>query len=121
MPDTSERSIRSVFRDIGSDVDRIVRAELRIAIAEVRAGVAAAGDASRLLIAGAMCALLAATFLLLAVMFALRSIMPLWLAALLIALLVGVAATGLLLAGRTRLSLGHTARQTGPTLTGIVS
>ena len=117
MTERDERSIRSVLRDIGADIDRIVRAELRFAVAEFRVGLHTASDASRMLIAGVICALLAATFFLLGIMFALGLVMPLWLSALLIALLVGTAAALLLTAGRARLSAGRAAAS--PTLTPV--
>lgn len=117
MIDSDERSIRSVVRDIGADIDRIVRAELRFAISEFRVELQTAGDASRMLIAGVICAMLAATFFLLGIMFALGLVMPLWLSALLIALLVGTAAALLLTAGRARLSAGRAQRS--PVLTTV--
>lgn len=100
----SERSFGTVIRDIGGNVDRIVRAELRMAIAELRDGVDAAGSASRFLIAGIALAVLAAAFVLLSVMLALGRIMPMWIAALAVSAVAGVAATLLLLEGRSRIA-----------------
>ena len=104
MSDDPERSFGAVIRDIGGNVDRIVRAELRFAAAELRHGLNAAGAGALLVLAGALCATLAVGFLLLGVMFALSLIMPTWAAALVVALAVGVAATLLLVAGRKRLT-----------------
>lgn len=99
----SERSFGAVIRDIGGNVTRIIRAELRFVVAELRVGFHAASAGLILLLAGALCATLAVGFLLLGAMFALSVVMPTWVAALLIALLVGVAALFLVVAGRARL------------------
>ena len=50
MSAASERSFGAVVRDIGGNIDRIVRAELRMAIAEVQVGVRAAGGAALVLV-----------------------------------------------------------------------
>ena len=102
MSATADRSLGTVVRDIGGNVDRIVRAELNHALAEVRGRLDAAGDASRPLIAGAICAALAAGFLLLSIMFGLSIVMPQWLAALVVAVAAAVAAAVLLTSGRAR-------------------
>ena len=99
----SERSFGAVIRDIGGNVTRIIRAELRFVVAELRVGLHATSAGLNLVLAGALCATLAVGFLLLGAMFALSLVMPTWRAALLIALLVAVAALFLLLAGRARL------------------
>ena len=99
-----ERSFGSVVRDIGGNVGRIVRAELRFVIAELRVAMAAAGGAALLILAGVACATLAAAFLLLGSMFALAIVMPTWLAALVVATVAGTAAVVLLVTGRERLS-----------------
>lgn len=103
MSAAEERSFGAVVRDIGGNVDRIVRAELRFAIAEVRATLQAAGAGAMLILAGAACATLAGAFLLLAIMFALSLVMPTWLAALVVALAVGAAGVALIIAGRGRI------------------
>lgn len=82
-----ERSIGTMVRDIGGNVDRIVRAELRFAIAELRHRLEAFRRESVLLVAGVVAATLAAAFVLLGGMFGLARVMPLWLAAIVIAAL----------------------------------
>ncbi len=99
-----ERSFGAVIRDIGGNVDRIIRAELRFAAAELRQGMEAAGEGALYVLAGALCATLAIGFLLLGLMFALATIMPIWVAAFVVALLVGGGATALLVAGRSKLT-----------------
>lgn len=82
-----ERSIGTMVRDIGGNVDRIVRAELRFAVAELRLRLEAFKSESVLLVAGVGAAALAAVFILLGGMFGLAHVMPLWLSAIVIAAL----------------------------------
>lgn len=99
-----ERSIGTVVRDIGGNVDRIVRAELRVAVAELRTRLDAFGDVSLLVVAGVVAAALAALFILLAGMFALARVVPQWLAALMISALPGAVAAALFMYSRAQLS-----------------
>ena len=98
-----ERSIGTMVRDIGGNVDRIVRAELQFAVAELRLRLEAFGDVSMLVVAGIVAATLAALFILLAGMFALALVVPQWLAALVIAALPGAIAAALFLHSRAQL------------------
>ena len=102
MSAAPERSIGAVVRDISGNLERIVRGELRFAIAELHVRMQEAGSAAMLLAAGALCAMLAAAFLLLGVMFALAIVMPLWLAALVVGTVVAAGAGALFIAGRAR-------------------
>jgi len=98
------RSVGSVVRDIGENVDRIARAELQLAIAGLRLRIEAIGEVSALLVAAAAAAVLALQFALLGGMFALARLMPFWLAALAIAAVPGTVAVVLLLRGRVHLT-----------------
>ncbi len=102
MSERGERSIGAVVRDIGSNVDRIVRAEMGLAVAELRLQVEAVRNVSGILVAGVVAAVLAAAFLLLGAMFALARLMPLWLAALVVAALSGALAAALLIRFRAQ-------------------
>ena len=102
MSERGERSIGAVVRDIGSNVDRIVRAEMGLAVAELRLRVEAVRNVSGILVAGVVAAVLAAAFLLLGAMFALARLMPLWLAALVVAALSGALAAALLIRFRAQ-------------------
>ncbi|MFA6167551.1 MAG: phage holin family protein [Gemmatimonadaceae bacterium] len=95
-------SISSVVRDIGGNLDRIARTELRLAVAGLRSRIEEYGEFSVYLVAAAVAAAAAGLFLLLGAMFALASVMPLWLAALVIATMPGVAAAALYLYGRAQ-------------------
>ena len=100
MSADSERSVGAVIRDIGGNVDRIVRAELQVAIAELREMLQVAKQISVLVVLGVVSAIFSLGFLLLSGMFALAHLMPFWLAAMVIALVCGVAAAIILLAAR---------------------
>jgi hypothetical protein len=99
-----ERSIGTVVRDIGGNVDRIVRAELRFAVAELRLRLEAFRGESVLLVAGVAAGALAATFILLGGMFGLARVMPLWLAAMVIAVLPAAVAAALFLRVRAQMA-----------------
>jgi uncharacterized membrane protein YqjE len=92
MSADTDRSLGAVVRDIGGNVDRIVRAELQVALAEMRQALDFAKQVSALVVAGAVCATLTLGFFLLGVMFALSIVMPLWGAAMLVALACGIVA-----------------------------
>jgi hypothetical protein len=98
----AERSFSSVVLDIGGNVDRIVRAELQCAVADLQLGMEAAAEASRHIIISMVCAALAAGFMLLGGMFALSAIMPTWLASLAVALFAALAAALFFAVGRAR-------------------
>lgn len=102
-----ERSIGTMVRDIGGNVDRIVRAELRFAVAELRLRLEAFRSESVLLVAGAAVATLAATFVLLSGMFGLARVMPMWLAALTIAALLATIAAALFIRVRAQIARRH--------------
>ncbi|MHB8837817.1 MAG: phage holin family protein [Gemmatimonadaceae bacterium] len=100
----TEDTIGAVMRDIGGNVDRIARTELRLAIAGLRSRIESYRESSVLLAAAAVCATIAALFVLLGGMFALAGVLPLWLAALVIAALPGGGAAALYLYGRAQLA-----------------
>jgi hypothetical protein len=100
-------SISAVVRDIGGNVDRIARTELRLAIAGLRARMEEYGEVSAFLVTAAVAATVAALFVLLGAMFALAGLLPLWLAALVIATLPGAAAAVLYVHGRAHLAETH--------------
>jgi VIT1/CCC1 family predicted Fe2+/Mn2+ transporter len=77
-----ERSLTDVLIDIGQDVQDILRAEIRLAQWEMRERLQSAGA---LIALGVIASLLCAFFVLLAVLYGLRMLMPPWAAALCIA------------------------------------
>jgi hypothetical protein len=96
-------SISSVVRDIGGNVDRIARTELKLAIAGLRSRLEEYGEVSVFLVAAAVAATVAVLFVLLGAMFALASLLPLWLAAFAIATIPSAAAMVLYVHGRAQL------------------
>lgn len=95
-------SFGSVMRDIGGNLDRLARTELQLVVAGLRLRIEEYGEVSIYLGAAALAAAVAGFFVLLGAMFALATVIPLWLAALVIATIPGVAAAALYLYGRAQ-------------------
>jgi uncharacterized membrane protein YqjE len=83
MNDT-DRPISSVLSDIVGNVQHIVRAEVKLAKAEVQEEFAKAKRGMIFLAAGGMAAALAVVFILLAAVYALALVWPMWAAALVV-------------------------------------
>ncbi|MDP1889471.1 MAG: phage holin family protein [Gemmatimonadaceae bacterium] len=96
-------SISAVLRDIGDNVDRIARSELRLVVAGLRSRIREYGEVSVYFAAAAVAATVAGLFVLLGAMFALAKVLPLWLAALVIAAILVAAAAALYYHGRAQL------------------
>lgn len=88
-----ERPISAVLHDIVSNVQDIVRSEVRLAKTEVREELAKSGAASVWVVLGAFMFLLSAVFILLAIVYAMSTVMPVWAAALIVGVGEGVMAT----------------------------
>lgn len=98
---SAERPIFAMVQDIVSNVQTLVRAEIRLARTEIAEELDEARAAGILFAAGAVAALLSLAFLLASVMFALRLVMPSWAAALIVGLgAAGAAAICLVLGGK---------------------
>lgn len=82
--DDTDRPISSVLSDIVGNVQHIVRAEVKLATAEVREEIGKAKRGMIFLVAGGMAAALAAVFILLAAVYALALVWPPWAAALVV-------------------------------------
>ncbi len=78
---TMDRSIGSILQDIVGNVQSIVRSEVRLAKTEIREEARAAGAAMVRTGIGAGLAFFAAFFVLLGVVYALGLLVPLWMAA----------------------------------------
>lgn len=102
-----ERSLADVLHDIAANVQDIVRSELRLASVEIRQELAKAASAGKVAAAGGVLALFALAFLLLAAVYALALVMPQWLAALTVAIVLAIAGSILISAGSKRLKLIH--------------
>jgi len=98
MNDT-DRPISSVLSDIVGNVQHIVRAEVKLAKAEVQEEIGKARRGMIFLAAGGMAAALAAVFILLAAVYALALVWPLWAAALVVGAGAGLAGYAVLTSG----------------------
>jgi len=101
IPET--KPLSGLLRDVLTDLQEIVRSEVRLARAEVREEAGKAANAGKLSAAGAVFALYGGGFLLLAIVRLLETQMATWLSALLVAVASGILGAALLAAGRKRL------------------
>jgi uncharacterized membrane protein YqjE len=113
----SGRSIAGVLQDILTNVQTIIRAEVRLAKAEVRDEATKAISSAIWLFAGAVTAVCALTFALWTVAYALATVWPMWAAALAVAVVLGAASALLITAGVKRLKrVSPVPRQTVDTI-----
>jgi VIT1/CCC1 family predicted Fe2+/Mn2+ transporter len=98
----TDRSVTDVLVDIGHNAQDLLRAEIQLAQSEVRDRLLEARPAGVLFAVGAAAALLGGLFLLLALLFALRLLMPAWAAAGCIAAVLAITATIALTTGVRR-------------------
>ena len=99
-----ERSMGGLLSDIVSDLQGIVRAEVRLAREEVKEELASARRGAMFLAGGALVLVLCMGLILLALVYALATIWPPWAAALAVAGLAGVVGVALVTAGRRAFS-----------------
>jgi hypothetical protein len=104
-----ERTFGALVRDIGGSAERIVRTDVRIAIAEARHDAAAVGAVTVVAGAGAMAAALAAGCLLYAAIALLSQRLPAWESALIVGAGVTVVAGVLVASAASQLSRAFTA------------
>jgi uncharacterized membrane protein YqjE len=98
-----ERPMADVFRDIITNVQEMIRSEVRLARVEIREETSKTMRAGAMLGAGAVMALFAAGFLLTCIAQFLSLYMPDWGAALVVAVLMGIPGAVLIMKGRERL------------------
>ncbi|MCC6861833.1 MAG: phage holin family protein [Bryobacterales bacterium] len=103
----AERSTADLVRDIIGSVQEIIRSEVRLAAAETREKAVDAGKSAGLLAAGGIVALYAAAFALVFIYNVLSNLMWPWLSALILAVVLGVAALGMIERGRRKLKEVH--------------
>jgi uncharacterized membrane protein YqjE len=101
------RSFSDVLQDVVSNVQEIVRSEVRLAKTEIREEVAKAKSSALLLGAGAVTVIFATLFLLLVIVYALALVMPSWAAALIVGAALAVVASVMLTAGIKRFKQIH--------------
>ncbi len=99
MPVEQGGSIASVFQNIVGNIEQIVRSEVRLAKAEVYEEIGKAGTSAKSIAIGAVCGLYAFGLLLLCIIYALTTVVPAWVAALIVAAVLGFFATVLISGG----------------------
>ena len=112
----SIRSIPEILKDVLTNFQDIVRAEVRLAKAELGEELSSARSAGLMIGVGAVAAIFSALFLLLACMYVLGRVMPNWAAALIVAAAVGVAAAVTLGIGLKRFKTIQAAPKTSASL-----
>lgn len=95
----SERPVTDVLRDILQNLQEMVRAEMRLARAEIRSDLSQAASSGLWIAAGSLAALCSLMFLLWSASYALATVMAMWAAALLVAVVVGIIAAVSIVAG----------------------
>jgi hypothetical protein len=110
------RSIPEILQDVLTNFQDIVRAEMRLARAELTEELSAARSGGILVGVGAVAAIFSVLFLLLGCVYALGRVMPDWAAALIVAAAVGVAAAVTLSLGLQRFKTIQAAPKTAASL-----
>jgi uncharacterized membrane protein YqjE len=110
------RSIPEILQDVLTNIQDIVRAEVRLAKAELGEELNRARSGGLLIGVGAVAAIFSTLFLLLACVYALVLVVPNWAAALIVAAAVGVAAAVTLGLGLKRLKTIQAAPKTSASL-----
>jgi len=98
----TERSISVVLQDIVRDIQEIVRSEVRLAKTELHEELTKTRSASLLIDLGAASGVFSMLFALLTIVYALSIVIPAWLAALCVAVGIGVVAAATIIAGLRR-------------------
>lgn len=98
-----QRTASELLQDVMHDVSDVVRGEIRLAKAEVSEKTAKAGKAAGMFGAAAVCGLMACAALVAAGIAALALVMPVWLAAAIMAVLLGGAGGAAYAGGRAKL------------------
>jgi uncharacterized membrane protein YqjE len=102
-----DRSLSDVFQDIVRNVQEIIRAEIALAKTEVREEASKVVSSLAWTIGGTLSVILAVIFILWTAAYALGLIWPMWLATLVVAGVLTLAAIGLLFIGIRRLRELH--------------
>jgi Flp pilus assembly protein TadB len=96
---TWDRPVSDVLQDIVRNLQEIVRSEVRLARAEIRAEASHAAASGLWVTAGVVGALSSALFLMWTAVYALATVMSMWLATLVVAILLGCIGAVLVLVG----------------------
>lgn len=99
----AQRSFRTLVMEAIGNVQEILRSEVRLAIAELSEDFGRLGKAAVFAVGGGLALLFGVGLILLAAVFALALVMPLWASALVIGAVVSAVAGGMLAAGIARI------------------
>jgi uncharacterized membrane protein len=102
MP-VDNRSSGEIIQDLLENVQEILRSEVRLAKAEITQEAKKAARSVAISAGGAILAIFALGLVLWAAVYALSLVLPMWAAALIIGVLVGIIAGAMIAAGRTRM------------------
>lgn len=103
MPSDNARSVSDVLQDIFGNLQDIVRSEVRLAKAELKTEASQTAKAGRPLMAGLVLSFYAGGLLLLAMVYGLSLVLPPWMAALSVGVVVSLIAAISIGIGRGRL------------------
>lgn len=98
------QGIGALVSGVVSDLQDLFRAEIKLAKTELKEDAQATGKAAGAMVGGGVIGLLGFVFLLLAVMYALALVLPMWASALIVAVVLFVVAAGLVMWGKKELS-----------------
>ena len=107
MTGENNRSIADVLQDIVANVQTIIRSEVRLAKTEITEEASKAGRAAGMIAGGTAAALFTVWLLLLTILFALATAIPMWSASLLLVVVMAAITTILLSAGKKRWNAVH--------------
>lgn len=96
MPDKQERSVGELFSELANETSLLIRQEIALAKVELTEKAARVGRNVGFLVLGGAVGYAALLALLAAVIILLANVMPWWIAALLVAVLVGIVAAVLI-------------------------
>ena len=99
-----DRSLADIFQSIVFDVQDIIRAEVRLAKTEIRRDVTELVTSAALVAVSAALGALGVLFLLWSAAYALALVLPLWSSVLIVGLVLVIAAAGVFVVGRRRLT-----------------
>ncbi len=102
-PELDERTWKTIVADIIRDIEKIVQNEIRLAGVELKQKLVQGGMAGTMLAGAGVMGFFAMACMITACIAALHIVMPLWLAAVVMGVLLGTAAGGAFLAGRMML------------------
>jgi uncharacterized membrane protein YqjE len=102
---SGSRSITQILQEIVNRISEIIRSEVRLVKTEIRQDIGDYVKAGSFLVLAGVLACFALGFILLGAVFAFETIVPPWLAAVLVGVLVGIVGTALFFIGRKRIRI----------------